>query len=159
MNLVRLNQGQRFEELIKRAEATGKNNERVAVLDEHCLANKEVFELERECQIRIRALLVRQFDVATDGCATRFKRATVGGLHNSRTAAGDYRAACARQQSAGLLGGLIFRMIRGRARRAENRNAILDVGQIFESLNELAHDAKHTPGVSVQKLICPRRLQ
>src|SRR5882672_3059513 len=90
MNLVRLNQGQSFEEFIKSAKATGKNNERVAVLDEHCLANKEVFELERERQIRIRALLVRQFDVATDGCATRFERATVGGLHNSRTSAGDY---------------------------------------------------------------------
>ena len=66
MNLARLDQGQRFKELVERAKATGKNDEGVTVFDEHHLADKEVLELERERQVRIGALLVRQFDVATD---------------------------------------------------------------------------------------------
>src|SRR5258706_13107589 len=102
---------------------------------------------------------MRQFDIATDCLTTSLKGAAVGGLHDSRTSAGDHCASCARQHRASLLRGLIFRMFRWRAGRAKNGYAIFDMSQIFESLDELAHDAKDSPGIGMQKLICARHFQ
>src|SRR5258706_2623283 len=103
--------------------------------------------------------LVGCLDVAPDGGPPRLKSTAVGGIHDSWTSTGDHSASCARQHRAGFLRGLILRMIRGCASRAKNSYPILDVRQIFESLDELAHDAKDTPGIGMQKLICARRFQ
>src|SRR5581483_9605344 len=63
VNLARLDQRECFEQFVERAETTGEDDEGVAIYDEHHLAHKKVFELQRQRQVLIRFLLVRQFDV------------------------------------------------------------------------------------------------
>ena len=53
MNFVRLDQGERFEQLVERAKPAREDDESVAVLNKHHLADKEVFEFEREGQVKI----------------------------------------------------------------------------------------------------------
>src|ERR1700720_467935 len=65
-NLVRLNQRQRLEQLVECAKAPGKDDERLAVFDEHHLAHEEVFEFQRKRLIGIRLLFEGQLDVAAN---------------------------------------------------------------------------------------------
>ena len=65
-DLAGLDQGQRLEQLVQRAEAAGQDHERVGVLHEHHLAGEEVAELDAEVDVRVEALLVGQLDVAAD---------------------------------------------------------------------------------------------
>src|SRR6185503_10990353 len=43
--------------------------------------------------------------------------------------------------------------------RPEYRHAVGELRQVFEPLDKLAHDSEYPPGVSVQKLVCPRCLE
>src|SRR5260221_8612405 len=92
MNLVRLDQGQRFKEFVECPKAPGENDEAVAVFDKHHLADKEVFELKGNRQERIQTFLVGYFDVPPNRAAPNFKSATVGGLQDSRTPPVDHMA-------------------------------------------------------------------
>ena len=93
LHLLRLDQGERLEQLVERPVAARKDHERVGVLHEHDLAREEVAELDAEIDVRVEPLLHRQLDVAADRQATAFLGATVGGRHDPRAAAGDDRVA------------------------------------------------------------------
>ena len=65
-DLARLDQRERFEQLVHRAVAAGKDDEAFRVLGEHRLADEEVVELERKIDVGVEALLCREIDVAPD---------------------------------------------------------------------------------------------
>ena len=92
-DLAGLDERERLEQLVHRAEAAGQDHETVGVLHEHHLAGEEVAELDAEVDVLVEPLLVRQLDVAPDGQAATLAAAAVGGLHRARTAAGDHRVA------------------------------------------------------------------
>ena len=60
-----LDQRQRFEELVERAEAAGEDDEALGRLHEHRLARVEVRNVQRDVEVIVVALLVRQQDVET----------------------------------------------------------------------------------------------
>ena len=86
----RLAQAERVEQLVERAEAAGKDDQRGRPQDEVKLPHREVVELEAQIgrDVRIRLLLVRQVDVEADALRAGFERAAVGGLHDAGPAAG-----------------------------------------------------------------------
>ena len=53
----------------------------------------------------------------------------------------------------------VFRIVGRRPRRAEDRDAVRDMRQVFKALYELAHDAKNAPRIGVEKFIGARRLE
>src|SRR3989454_1793046 len=65
-HLAGLDQGQRFEQLVHRAEAAGKHDERRRVLHEHRLAHEEIAEIDGSLDVLVEPLLERQLDVAAD---------------------------------------------------------------------------------------------
>src|SRR5205814_1464013 len=66
VDLAGLDERQRLERLVERAEAARKDDERARVLDEHRLPHEKVAKINERIYIRIRALLERQLDVAPD---------------------------------------------------------------------------------------------
>ena len=159
-NLLRLNQGERFKEFVKRAEAAGKNDEAQTVFHEHHLAHKEVFERQAVRLIRIGLLFERQFDVAADREAACFERAAVGGLHDARAAAGDHGETLACAATPQFPARPCSRDRPGlRARGTKDRDAARERGQFIKAFDKLAHDAEHAPGVSMRKLVRPRALE
>ena len=63
LDLARLDQRQRLEELVHRPEAAREDDEALGCLHEHRLARVEVLERQRDVAVRIAGLLVRQLDV------------------------------------------------------------------------------------------------
>ncbi len=61
---ARLDQRERLEQLVERAEAAGRDDERARVAHEHDLAREEVAEAQGDVEVRVERLLVRQRDVA-----------------------------------------------------------------------------------------------
>ena len=57
--LAGLDQGERLEELVERAEAAREDHERVGVANEHQLPDEEVVELDAEVDVGVERLLVR----------------------------------------------------------------------------------------------------
>src|SRR5581483_11736739 len=90
----------RLVELVEGAESAREDDEALGRLHEHRLAGVEVAEGERDVEVRIRALLVRQLDVEPDGEAALLLRAAIRSLHHARPAAGDHREAGPRERSA-----------------------------------------------------------
>ena len=87
--LVGLHEREDLEQLVARAEAAGKDHERLRQVREPELPHEEVVELEVQAvgDVRVRALLERQPDVQADRLAAGLARAAVGGLHDARAAA------------------------------------------------------------------------
>ena len=91
-DLAGLDQGERLEQLVQRAEAAREDDEGRGVLHEHRLAHEEEVEVEAAWStIGVGALLERQLDVAPDREAAGFAGAAVGRLHDAGAAAGDHR--------------------------------------------------------------------
>src|SRR6185503_5547394 len=88
--LVGLYERQHLEQLVERAEAAGKNHQRLRQVGEPELAHEEVVELEVQPlgDVGVGALLERQPDVEADRLAARLAGAAVGRLHDARAAAG-----------------------------------------------------------------------
>ena len=94
-------EGEDFEHLVERAEAAGKDHQRLGQIGEPILAHEEVVELEveRGRDVGVRRLLEGQLDVESDGLAAGLVGAAVGGLHDAGAAAGgDDEAALAALQ-------------------------------------------------------------
>src|SRR5439155_23618327 len=66
VDLVRLDQRERLEQLVEGAEAAGEQDEALGVLDEHGFATEEVAEVDRQVNVGVDGLLVGQLDVAAD---------------------------------------------------------------------------------------------
>src|SRR5215208_7038870 len=65
-DLLRLAQGGRLEQLVHRAEAAREDHEAARVADEHDLAREEVVEVQREVDVVVHPLLVRELDPEPD---------------------------------------------------------------------------------------------
>ena len=89
-SLPGLRERQDLHQLVQRAEAAGKHDERARQVREPELAHEEVVELERELarDIGIRLLLVRQHDVESDRPAAGIRGAAIGRLHDAAAATG-----------------------------------------------------------------------
>ena len=83
-HLAGLDQRQRLEQLVERAEAAGEDDEALARLHEADLARVEVRERVRDVEVGVRPLLVRQLDVEADREPAAFLRAAVRRLHHAR---------------------------------------------------------------------------
>ena len=123
MDLPRLDEGQRLEELVERAEAAREEDERLGRLHEHRLPGVEVAERHADVAVRVQVLLVRQLDVEADGDAARLLGAAVGRFHDARTAAGDNGEAGVDGKSSETPRVLVPGVALRRARRAEDRHA------------------------------------
>src|SRR5262249_30578619 len=88
LDLARLSQGQRLEQLVQRPETAWEDYESAGVADEHGLSHKEVPELDTNLDVVVQRLLVGQLDVASNREAAGLHAAAVEGLHHARTAAG-----------------------------------------------------------------------
>ena len=66
---LRLHQRHHLEQLIQRAEAAGHIDEGDTVFGEADFAREEIMEMHRHIREQVARLLVRQFDVQTDGFA------------------------------------------------------------------------------------------
>lgn len=88
---------------------------------------------------------MRKFDRRGDRTATGFLGASIGGFHDSRSAAGHDRESCLRDETGGLSGQLVVRVLFGEAGRAEHRHARTDEVKPSESSEELVADPKE-PG-------------
>src|SRR5438034_5170522 len=77
-DLAGLDQGQRFEQLVHGAEATGEDDERRRVLHEHGLAHEEITEIDGPLHVGVEPLLERQLDVAADVEAVTLLAAAIG---------------------------------------------------------------------------------
>ena len=151
LDLASLDERQRLEQLIERAEAARKDDEALGVLDEHRLAHEEVAEVQRQIDPVVDRLLVGQLDAQPDRNAACLRRALVGGLHDPRTAAGDDRDAALGEHRRQVFGRLVQRVVRFYAGRAEDGDRRAKFGEVVEALDEFAHDPKRTPGIAVEK--------
>ena len=159
LDLARLDQRQRLEQLVERPEAARQDHERVGVLHEHDLAGEEVAELDAEVDVRVEALLLRQLDVAADRQAAALLAAAVGGFHDPRAAAGDDRVAGLRPASARGRGPARSRVARLDARGPEDADRRADLGQRVEALDELGQDPQRAPRVGVEEVGTRRALE
>src|SRR5205823_7931083 len=91
IELARLDQYQRLEELVERPESARKDEERGRILHEHRLPHEEVAEVDQRIEVRIRLLLEGKLDVAADREPAALLRALVRGFHDARAAARDPR--------------------------------------------------------------------
>ena len=99
VHLARLQQRERLEQFIERAESAGERDQGAGALQEMKLAHREIVEAETQPRgdVGIRKLLVRQADIEPDARRTRIERAAVCRLHDAGAAAGhDGRLAMAR---------------------------------------------------------------
>ena len=88
-DLPGLDERQRLEELVERAEAAGERDERLRPQEEVHLPEGEVVEVDAEAgrDVRVRDLLVREDDVEAEALGPDVEGAAVGRLHDARTAA------------------------------------------------------------------------
>jgi len=140
-DLPGLNQRERLPELVHRAEAAGEDDEPAGVANEHDLAGEEVVELERDVAVGVAALLEGQLDVEADGQRAGVLGAVVGRLHQAGTAAGDDRHAALADDAGGRARELVVRVVRRRARGAEEARGRTDVRKRLEAHPKLVADA------------------
>ncbi len=142
-HLAGLDECECLEEFIDRAESARHHHEGVGVLHKHDLAHEEVREVDADVEIRIRHLLVREFDVAADGVAAGFLGAAVGRLHHPRPAAGHDREADPAEGRSHDTGEFVFGVAFADPGRAEHRDTRSDEVQATESPDHLAHHPRH----------------
>jgi len=142
-----LGQGQQLEELVEGAEAAREDDERLRVADEHQLAREEVVEGDADVHVRIHPLLLRQQDVEPDRGRAGVASAAIGGLHDSRPAAGDHRDPRLAQHPADLAGVLVRAVARRRPRRTEDADRGPDLPEGLEPGSQLLVDQNEPLGV------------
>ena len=140
-DLAGLDQGERLEQLVGRAEAAGEDAEALRGLHEHRLAGVEVVEDEAEVDVVVHPLLVRQLDSEADREPAAFAAAAVRRLHHAGTAARDDGPACLREEARRFAGELVGPRSLRHAGRAEagNRRAV-DLLDLLEAGQELLSD-------------------
>ncbi len=120
-----LRQGHHFPKFVEGAEAAGKDNEGFGDLREPQFAHEKIMEIEAELgtDVRIRELLVGQFDGKADRFAAGFIGAAIGSFHDAGPSAGtDNKAARARAERKRPRGDLVGELAR-----------LLVIGGHFES--------------------------
>ncbi len=150
-DLAGLDQRQRLEQLVEGPEAAGHDHERVRVLHEHRLAGEEVVELDRDVDIWVEVLLVRQLDVAADRHAAGLVGPAVGGLHRARATARHDREPGVRELAADRSRELVRLGPLLDPRRPEHRDRRTDLGERLEALDELGQDPQRPPRVGLEE--------
>jgi hypothetical protein len=145
--LAGLDQSQRLEQLIERAESTRKDDEGIGVADEHQLPGEEVVELDAQVDVGIDRLLVGQLDVEADRERAGVLGAAVDGLHRSGTASGDHREAGLADRATHLAGEVVLGCIGRRAGGTEHADRRADLAQLVEPEDELALDPAEALGL------------
>ncbi len=140
-HLVGLDQRERLEQLVERAEPAGEEDESLRSLHQHHLAGVEVAEGEGEVEKPVGLLLVRELDVEADREAPGLLRASVGCLHHAGAAAGDHREAGLGQQPAAQASAFVVRVagVRFAPIRTPSRQAA-DAVHGLEALQQLLCD-------------------
>ena len=152
-HLAGLDQRQRLEQLVERAEPAREDDEALRRLHEHRLAGVEVLERHLEVAVGIEPLLVRERDVEADREAAALLAAAVRRLHHARPAAGDDRESRLRElprRLARLPVGLAVLPDPGRAEDRDGRP--VDLEHLLEAAEELARDDRD---VVLQVLVRP----
>ena len=129
-HLAGLDQGQRLEQLVGRAEAAREDAEALGRLHEHRLAGVEVVEDQAEVDVRVHRLLARQLDAEADREPAALAAAEIRRFHQARPAAGDDGPARLGEEQRRLAGELVRARPCRRARRAEARD-----GRTVDSLH------------------------
>src|SRR5450759_1925029 len=158
VDLSRLNECECLEQLIQRAEPAGEDNERHRVLDEHRLPHEEILEVDERVDVRVCALLERELDVAADRPASTESRALVSGFHGAGSGARDDVEAGHGQEARCFHRRFVVGIVGPYARRPEDRNRFLDRRERIESVDELPHDAQHTPRIGPREVGARSRL-
>ena len=86
-----LQQCQRFEEFVQRAESPGKDHQRPGAKEEVHFAQGEVAKLKAEVRrdVGVWLLFMRQCNVQPHRFGACIRRAAIGGFHNAGTTTGD----------------------------------------------------------------------
>ena len=137
-----------LEQLVERAVAAGADDERARVAHEHHLAGEEVLEVQRDVEVGVRLLLVRELDVAADRQRPGFARASVGRLHQARAAAGDDREAGVAERGAERARQLVVGVARAACAPSRTPSPRAPTCcERAEAGRELAGDVAHAVGV------------
>ena len=110
-------------------------------------AREKIMEVDRDVGKFIAVLFVRQFDVQSDGFATRVRRAFVRRFHDTRSAAGDHSEFVFGKTFGDLQRGVVIRIVHRRARGTKNRHRRSDLRHGLKGIDEFRHDAEDAPGV------------
>ena len=169
--LLRLCERQDLEELVHRAEAARKDDERAREVREPQLAHEEVAKLERQSvgHVGVRTLLLRQADVEADRRSAGVGCAPVGGLHDAATATGaDDESVVVRREAARPHGDeprqlacLVViaaeRAVGRQPRRAEEDDGVADAGaaEAAQRRQVLREDAQRASVIAVEELLVP----
>ena len=132
-HLAGLDQAERLEQLVERAEAAGEDDEAAGVADEHHLAREEVVELEAQLTYWFRPCSNGSSIPEPDRLRAGVAGAEVGRLHRARAAAGDHRHAGLADIRAVSRHERVLGAVARRARRAEERRRGADVRQRLEA--------------------------
>ncbi len=143
----------RLEELVERAEAAGHQHEGGRVLDEHDLAHEEVVEIDGDGVVLVRRLLLRQGDGEAHGRAAGFEGALVRRLHDAGAAAGNDGVARLRESTSQVLRQLEEGVVVSDPRGAVDSDSGRQAGERIEAFDELAHDAEHAPGFFLAQVV------
>src|SRR5437879_2571256 len=152
----RLDQSERFEELIESPESPWKDHESLRVLDEHRLADEEVMKLDAEIDVLVEALFEWKLDIAAHGEAVPLARPPVGGLHDAGSAPGDDGETGAGELGGQLARGAVHGIGFAHSCGAEKRHRRADRRQRIKALDELGLDAEHPPWVGLEEFRCGR---
>jgi hypothetical protein len=147
VDLVRLDEGQRFEHLVEGAVPPGKDDVAAGVFHEHHLAREEIVEMDERIDVAVRLLLEGEPDVETDGVSAAAARAEVRRLHDSGPSAGDDREPLSGQGLGDLHRLAVVLVSPPDARSAENGDRRLHAPQGLEALDKLPHDLEDGPGI------------
>ncbi len=130
-----------LKELVQGPEPAGHHNEGARVFHQTHLARKKVTELQALLHVRIGSLLVGQLDIQPDARTARLVRPAVGGLHDSRPAAGQRGKAGPRELRPHLHSQLVVSMRLREASGTEHRHCRPQIVKGFKSAPELRDDA------------------
>src|ERR1700722_16331678 len=104
-------------------------------------------EAKRDVGVGVSFLFKGQFNIQPNRFTLTLGRAAIGGGHDARPAASDNGQVVPRQFLADGCGRAIVRVLRLRARRAEDGHGRADLRENLERIDKFRHDAKDAPRV------------
>ena len=142
LDLACLDQGQRLEQLVHRAEAARQRDEAVGVLEEEYLADEEVMNRDRLVEEVVRRLLGRQIHAAGDRAPARLPGTAVRGFHQTGAPAGHDREAEMAERTAHAAPERVVLVPLVEPGRTEDGDARTDEGERPEARDEVLQRAE-----------------
>src|ERR1700682_2232310 len=151
--LAGLDQRQALGQLIDGAEASRQHYVRRREAHEHHLAREEIAKVDPDILEAVAGRLVRKKNVETNRGRPAGVRAAIGGFHQTRTAAGNYRKAGIREEPRDAFRFSVIRMVRLDASAAEHAYRRPYAAQTLGRDGEFCYNAEHPP-----RLLAVRRV-